>query len=925
MRGDLIGLKIGDVVPADCILVGNDLRQSCEVDQAALTGESLPATKHTLEKLLMGSVIKRGEQQAVVVGTGERTFFGKAAEMISSVEHKSRFQVILFHITMWLMAIALLLGVIMFIKLVVMDTAESPQAGSRFLRALSIVVVLLVASIPIAMQVVSTATMAIGAHKMAEKKIIVARLGAIEELAGMNVLCSDKTGTLTKNKLELRDPCTAPQATMGTKEMHFFAALAANKDMANNDAIDFCICNSVVDDDSPTKSDAEPAETTEAASSASGSAAKAPFGAGSASWAKLCSYEQLDFLPFNPTDKRVEITAKVPADTELPGGEVSALIKVTKGAPQVVLKLALEDPNCIYSPQEAVALKEKVSADIQELADRGFRCLGVAHKVLSEGTAANEDDLEGNTWSGWRFQGLISLFDPPRDDTKETIRQAMESGVEVKMITGDQTAIAKETCRELGMGVNILDSNHLHTTSGTARMEMVMGCNGFAEVMPEDKFSIVESVRGAGNVVGMTGDGVNDAPALKRADIGIAVEGATGAAKAAADIVLTEPGLGVIIDAMEESRKIFQRMRNYVIYRVSSTIELLLFFFVAVMFINVSDPLFFGAQPSNVCWGSDCPDGRVRPTTEEQLNAHFNVFTLPVIALVVITILNDGTMITIAYDKVEPESRPQKWKLGEVAVVASALGAMACLTSIVLLLITLQASVVHDSWAGRVFGANNLNGHHFVTFGEVQTLLYLKVSLSDFLTVFNARNRGWFWERLPGQALSIAAFGAMGASTLFALFWPFEEHDVTSFNKYAYMSPLSGSKYGVVVIWAISLLSFLLQDLVKVAAFAVLHALNKEEEDSLQTRQQQVRIGNKVSRGDKRHRLKLVKTMADSYEAAPFPGALSPAGVAPSGSSRDLVTLPRSELSSLQERLASLEAVVAALQKQSGGAGGAAE
>ncbi|CAE7889613.1 H1B, partial [Symbiodinium sp. KB8] len=186
VRGDLIGLKIGDVVPADCILVGNDLRQSCEVDQAALTGESLPATKHTLEKLLMGSVIKRGEQQAVVVGTGERTFFGKAAEMISSVEHKSRFQVILFHITMWLMAIALLLGVIMFIKLVVMDTAESPQAGSRFLRALSIVVVLLVASIPIAMQVVSTATMAIGAHKMAEKKIIVARLGAIEELAGMN-------------------------------------------------------------------------------------------------------------------------------------------------------------------------------------------------------------------------------------------------------------------------------------------------------------------------------------------------------------------------------------------------------------------------------------------------------------------------------------------------------------------------------------------------------------------------------------------------------------------------------------------------------------------------------------------------------------------------------------------------------------------
>ena len=841
VRGDLIGLKIGDVVPADCVLVGPDPRQSCEVDQAALTGESLPVNKHTHEKLLMGSVIKRGEQDAVVVATGSRTFFGNAAGMINSVESTGRFQQILFRITLGLLAASLIMCVIMFIKLVVVKEDGSPQSGNKYLRAVSVVVVLLVASIPIAMQVVCTSTMAVGARRLSEKKVIIARLSAIEELAGMTILCSDKTGTLTKNKLELRPPRMAPAAEMDEDAMYFYSALAANRNMKNNDAIDNCMCKKVIQLDSPEAATDDPSVDWDRLAESS------------SRWQDLKGFKQVDFLPFNPTDKRVEVTCLPPASSSGPGGD-QPMFKVTKGAPQIVLNLALDDPNCEYTPEQADALREKVSADIQELADRGFRCLGVAYKDVVKDTPVDEEDVENNQWNGWRFQGLISLFDPPRDDTKHTIDEAMESGVEVKMITGDQTAIAKETCRELGMGTNILESHQLHAVTEANRIALVMNCNGFAEVMPEDKFDIVESVRSAGHVVGMTGDGVNDAPALKRADIGIAVEGATDAAKAAADIVLTEPGLSVIIDAMQRSRKIFQRMRNYCIYRIACTIELLLFFFVAVMFINPNSDSYFGAQPKDKCWTVDNCDKQ--PTLVEQLNAHFNVFTLPVIALVVITILNDGTIITIAYDKVIPEKRPQKWDLWEVVIVSSSLGLVACIGSIILLLIIMEGSLhSNNDQIGRIFGSSDFNGTHFVSFGEAQTLLYLKVSLSDFLTVFCARTRFWFFERRPGYALAVAAVVAMGSSTLFSLFWPFKDHAANAVNKHAYMGPLSDSKYGVVVTWAFCIGFFLVQDAFKVVTYYLLTLLTPEVEDRIQDRRMQAMMGQGVAALDREGRL----------------------------------------------------------------------
>ncbi len=858
----MIGLKIGDVIPADCVLVGEDLHQSCEIDQAALTGESLPVIKHTHEKLLMGSVVKRGEQQAVVTATGPRTFFGKAAGMINSVESRGRFQVILFRVTLGLLGISLVMCTAMFIKLAVTHEDGSPQGGNKYLRAVSVIVVLLVASIPIAMQVVFTSIMAVGSRRLADKKVIVARLGAIEELAGMDILCSDKTGTLTKNKLELRPARMAPGADIDEDALYFYSALASNKNMQQNDAIDNCICKKIILLDHATgglahedtvhaskmasAASIHAARVTSATSVASAALPSEP----SAAWKQLLTFKELGFMPFNPTDKRVEVTC-LPSTDETAAPERKRLFRVTKGAPQVILRLALNDAASLYTPEQAQELQEQVSSDIQELADRGFRCLGVAYKeVTSTDDAPDLENLDKNHWGGWRFQGLISLFDPPRDDTKATIASALAAGVEVKMITGDQTAIAKETCRELGMGTNILDTHQLHNVSESGRQQLVMSCNGFAEVMPEDKFHIVEAVRAAGHVAGMTGDGVNDAPALKRADIGIAVEGATDAAKAAADIVLTEPGLSVIIDAINRSRKIFQRMRNYCMYRIACTIELLLFFFVAVMFINTNSNAFFGEQPSDVCWEEDGCDGSKRlPTEQEQMSAHFNVFTLPVISLVVITILNDGTMITIAYDKVVPQQRPQSWDLWEVCIVAGVSGAVACLGSILLLIAVMQASPLHaGNWVAHLFGTTkNASGELYVTFGEAQTLLYLKVALSDFLTVFSTRTRHWFFERRVGFSLGVAATLAMGVSTILALFWPFEDSAANHLNEDAYMSPLKDSKYGVLMVWVFCIVFFLLQDAAKVFTYYALGLINPEREARFADRAKQAKLGAEVS------------------------------------------------------------------------------
>ena len=778
--GDLVEIKLGDVIPADGVLLEG---KPVQVDQAALTGESLPVTLGPGSHVKMSSALKMGHTRFIVVATGKDTFIGKAAGLMNSVTHETNLQKILFSITMTLLVMCILACFAIFLRLYFSPSpAGSLIAGSgtnKGLQSLSIVVVILVASIPVAIEVVVTSTMAVGSHVMAAKKVIVARLSAIEELAGMTVLCSDKTGTLTLNKLSLRDPILLDASDAG--ELMFYAALASMRH-GDLDAIDTCISAAVPE---PYKS-------------------------------RLADYHEEDFTPFDPVAKRTEALVRAPDGT---------FFQVSKGAPQIILRLC-------HNKDE---IKATVTASVDELAARGFRSLGVA--------VSKVDPRSGNP-PLWEYSGVLSLFDPPRPDSKDTIADAVRNGVMVKMITGDHGKIAKETCRELGMGTNILNADILDdkTVSQAVLDRTIMESNGFAEVMPEHKFEIVDRIRKMGNLVGMTGDGVNDAPALKRADVGIAVHGATDAARAAAAIVLTEEGIRVTIDAMFESRKIFQRMRNYIIYRIACTMQLLFFFFFGILCIDADGPYFYqgiyypnatqgglgnyvgpdyaggvnatvntytGSYPGNGvplnCWtnsplppppgcyvppwgGADFVDGAY------WWSQHSPSFSLPVISLVIITILNDGCMITISGDIVVPENRPQKWEMWKVWLIASVLGGVALVSSLVLLFLAMHANwLVPSTFFGRILGSSTRD---FILWPELRTIMYLKISISDFLTLFSARTRTWFWERCLSRPLAIAFVVATGASTILSLVWGsiFPSGD-------NHMASLSDSGGAVVFVW----------------------------------------------------------------------------------------------------------------------------
>jgi H+-transporting ATPase len=552
--GDVIRMRMGDIVPADARLLDGD---PVEVDQSALTGESLPAEKKPGEAVFSGSIIRQGEIGALVYATGANTYFGKTAQLVQDAHSVSHFQRAVLKIGTYLIVLALVL--------VALIIAVSILRGDQFLTTLQFALVLTVASIPVAMPTVLSVTMAVGARLLAKKNAIVSRLVAIEELAGVDVLCSDKTGTLTQNKLTLGDPFAARGITADA--VILAAALASRSD--DDDTIDLAVLAGVKDHDA------------------------------------LTSCEIIHFQPFDPVGKRTEATVKAP------GG---ATFKVTKGAPQVILELSAN----------ADTVKTGVDEAVNAFAARGFRSLGVAR---ADGDAP------------WQLIGVLPLFDPPREDAKETLATARQLGVKVKMVTGDALAIARETAKKLGLGTNILDAgglgdaHHQETAAVTASIEEA---DGFAQVFPEHKFHIVDVLQKQGHIVGMTGDGVNDAPALKEADCGIAVSGATDAARAAASIVLMTPGLSVIIDAIKESRRIVQRMNSYAIYRIAETLRVLVLVTLVILL--------------------------------------FNFFPVTAIMIVLLALLNDGAILSIAYDKVQYKDQPEAWNMRLVLGMASVLG-----------------------------------------------------------------------------------------------------------------------------------------------------------------------------------------------------------------------------------------------------------
>ena len=664
--GDVIRLRLGDIVPADARLLDGD---TVEVDQSALTGESLPITRKPGEAVFSGSIIRQGEIGAMVYATGTKTYFGKTAQLVQEAHTVSHFQKAVLKIGNYLIILA--------VVLVAVIITVAIFRGDNILTTLQFALVLTVAAIPVAMPTVLSVTMAVGAKILAKKKAIVSKLVAIEELAGVDILCADKTGTLTQNKLTLGDPFSVNN--ISADQVILNGALASRAE--NNDTIDLAVLGGMKNKDS------------------------------------LKEYTVVHFQPFDPVHKRTEATVK---------GKDGKEFKVTKGAPQVILALA------------ANAEKVKVDVDkaVNDFAERGFRSLGVAR-------------AEGD--GQWQFVGVLPLFDPPREDARTTIATALAMGVKVKMVTGDALAIAKETAQKLDMGTNILDASSLGDSKKKETKEVaesIEKADGFAQVFPEHKFHIVEELQKCGHIVGMTGDGVNDAPALKKADCGIAVSDATDAARAAASIVLTTPGLSVIIDAIKESRKIFQRMNSYAIYRIAETLRVLLFMTLAILV--------------------------------------FNFYPVTAVMIVMLALLNDGAILSIAYDNVKYKNQPEAWNMRMVLGISTVLGVIGVVSAFGLFYL-----------GERVF---HLDRSH------IQTLMYLKLSVAGHLTIFLTRTRGPFWSIRPAKILWIAVVGTQIVATLIAVYGLF-------------MTPLGWG--WALFVWGYAIVWFLLNDRVKLLAYRI--------------------------------------------------------------------------------------------------------
>jgi H+-transporting ATPase len=664
--GDVVRLRLGDIVPADARLLAGD---PIEVDQSALTGESLPVTCKPGGAVFSGSIVRQGEIDAIVYATGTNTYFGKTAQLVQEAHTTSHFQRAVLKIGDYLIVLA--------VALVLVILVVALFRGDKVLTTLEFCLVLLVAAIPVAMPTVLSVTMAVGARLLAKKEAIVTRLSAIEELAGVDVLCSDKTGTLTQNKLTLGDPFSVNN--IPADQVILWAALASRAE--DKDTIDLAVIGGVKDEKT------------------------------------LKAYQVTHFQPFDPVHKRTEATVK---------GADGKQFFVAKGAPQIILEMSAN----------AGQVKAAVEKAVNEFAGRGFRSLGVAR--------ADEENK-------WQFAGVLPLFDPPREQAKATIASARQMGVDVKMVTGDQIAIARETSRALGLGTNILDASGLgdikhHETAQAA--EAIEKADGFAQVFPEHKFHIVDVLQQRGHIVGMTGDGVNDAPALKKADCGIAVSGATDAARAAASIVLLAPGLSVIIDAIKESRRIFQRMNSYAIYRIAETLRVLFFMTLAILV--------------------------------------FNFYPLTAVMIVMIALLNDGAILSIAYDNVHYKDKPEAWNMRLVLAISTVLGFIGVIAAFGLFYL-----------GERVFHLDR---------GRIQTLMYLKLSVAGHLTIFLTRTRGPFWSIRPAKILWMAVVGTQAVATLIAVYGLF-------------MTPLgwkwAGFVWGYAIAWA------LLNDRIKLLAYRI--------------------------------------------------------------------------------------------------------
>lgn len=669
------------------------------------------------------AVVKMGEMVAVVTETGGRTYFGKTVELVAKAERetKSHFQKAIINVGNYLIGLSTIL-----ITIIVITTLFR---GNEVSEIILFAMILMIASIPVALPAVLSVTLAIGALNLARSEAIVRRLVAIEELAGVDMLCSDKTGTLTQNRMTLAD--AVPHGKFSVDELLHYAVLASRRE--NRDPLEIPLFEAYELRENP--------ET-------------------------MHGYVRQGFTPFDPVSKRTE------AYYTLNGEELT----VTKGAPQVITALcSLDDP-------------DSVAETVDSLARQGYRTIGVALKRAS-------DEL-------FTFVGLLPLFDPPREDAKQTINEARDHGLTIKMVTGDNMAIGRQIAGLLGVGEDILDARELkgnthqelivladiiakalyrrlagqkteevrrfgrevvdevRTSLETRQIPMryakkheseiietIEGSDGFAQVLPEDKYLIVEKLQKAGHIVAMTGDGVNDAPALKKADAGIAVSGATDAARAAADLILLAPGLSVIINAIKEARMTFARMQSYSIFRISETIRIVCFMTLSILI--------------------------------------FNFYPITAVMIILLALLNDIPILTIAYDNAKIATKPIRWNMKEVLIVATVLGLLGLASSFLLFFML-------ESWK--------------FSHGLIQAIIFLKLDVAGHGTIYLARTgaRPFWHPPYPSWKLFTAVFLTRIAGTLIAVYGVF-------------MEPVGWKAAGY--IWLYAMVWFLFNDLVKQATY----------------------------------------------------------------------------------------------------------
>ena len=657
--GDVVRVRLGDVMPAD-LRVLDDV--TLEVDQSALTGESLAVSRGQGQSLYSGAVLVRGEADALVCATGGSSYMGKTTALVESAGTVSHFQRAVLRIANYLIVIA--------VALVTLTVAVSLVRGNPVLQTLEFALVVTIASIPVALPAVLSVTMAVGARQLARQQAVVSHLPAVEELGGIDLLCSDKTGTLTQNLLAVAARWSVP----GTSDDELLAVAAWASRAENNDLIDLAVI---------------------------AAAGQRP------------EVRVDQFIPFDPVTKRTEALVR---------GSDGRAFRVSKGAPQVITTLCDGD-----------GAATEVDDVVERFAGHGYRSLGVA-----------KTDGDGS----WRLMGVLGLADPPRDDSAATITAAQELGIEVKMVTGDQVAIGREIARQVGLGEHILDAATLDGGADDDDLgAQVEATDGFAQVFPEHKYRIVRLLQARGHIVGMTGDGVNDAPALKQADAGIAVNGATDAARAAADVVLLAPGLSVIVAAIWQAREIFARMTSYATYRIAETIRVLLLITLAITFMNF--------------------------------------FPVTAVMIVLLALLNDGAILSIAYDHVRGSAKPARWDMREVLTIATVLGVVGLVASFVLFFL-----------GDKVFGLSH---------DTIRTMIYLKLSVAGHLTIFLTRTRRPFWARpAPAPILLAAVIGTQAIATLIAVYG-------------VAMTPLGWRWAGLV--WAYAVAWFLVNDRLKLAAY----------------------------------------------------------------------------------------------------------